>query len=158
MLLPNDPNSVEAQSSQPKCNGNFISGQNTFPALLCRGFVAFALMGLFFALQNEAVKSKPLYLSFMAVCSKRPGPWLQMRHQTVYNHPHCRSLLGIWTKILPLFKLKFNQQHLDKRQLHQQKQKVHQTLEFSQTLAWFDLVQRTDIMSTINKAIQWSDQ
>ena len=98
------------------------------------------------------------YESFMAVCLERPGPWLQMHHQTVYNHPHCRSLLGIWTKILPLFKLKFNQQHLDKRQLHQQKQKVHQTLEFSQTLAWFDLVQRTDKMSTINKAIQWSDQ
>ena len=68
MLLPNDPNSVEAQSSQAKCNGNFISGQNTFPAPLCRGFVAFALMGLFFALQNQAVKSKPLYLWIFYGC------------------------------------------------------------------------------------------
>ena len=68
MLLPNDPKSVEAQSSQAKCNGNFISGQNTFPALLCRGFVAFALMGLFFAARNQAVKSKPLYLWIFYGC------------------------------------------------------------------------------------------
>ena len=163
MLLPNDPNSVEAQSSQAKCNGNFISRQNRFPALLCRGFVAFALMGLFFALQNQAVKSKPLYLWIFYGCLLG-----EARTMIADAPPNCLqppSLPGLFWGSEPKFSLVSKEWRTQSTTLGRTSASSAEAIGsssngvISQTLAWFwfDLAQR-ELTKWIQSTRQFDDQ
>ena len=58
------------------------------------------------------------YESFMAVCSERPGPWLQMRHQNCLQPPSLPVSSGDLSQNSPSFHIngvfQLNQQTLDK--------------------------------------------